>query len=149
MSRDGKLLRCRIPLCIRCAVDLALGPFKFLEPCSDPGQNKLDLFGSQIELGDYIFIAGAVGIVLDGELDQGICLMVILLIFTFCVELCIMGQRRAFQLVIDGDQLPVGLYFADLRGYPRLIILIHESMSLLSKYLLSCFISYRRNHLIR
>ena len=59
--------------------------------------------------------------------------MVILLIFTFCVELCIMGQRRAFQLVIDGDQLPVGLYFADLRGNPRLIILIHESMSLLSK----------------
>ena len=44
-----------------------------------------------------------------------------------------MGQRRAFQLVIDGDQLPVGLDFADLRGNPGLVILIHKSMSLLSK----------------
>ena len=59
--------------------------------------------------------------------------MVIFLILSFGMELCVMGQRRAFQLVIDGDQLPVGLDFADLRGNPGLVILIHKSMSLLSK----------------
>ena len=37
-------------------------------------------------------------------------------LLAFGMDLCIVCQRSAFQLVIDGNQFSVGLYFADLRG---------------------------------
>lgn len=115
MAGDEKLLRCGIPLRVRRAEDLTLGPFKFLETCRDPCQDELDLLWGKVKLRNDIFIPGTVGIVLDGDLDQGMCLTVIFLIFSLCVELRIVCKCGKTQMVVDSDQLPVGLDLADLR----------------------------------
>ena len=67
-----------------------------------------------MKVGNDIAFPGAVGVILDGNADQGMDLVVILLELSSGMDLCIAGRRDGPQPVMKRDELLVILELTDL-----------------------------------